>query len=160
MPEPRTYPMAAETLEQLRAELKHKEEVERPALAKRLKAAIELGDLSENADYHNAKEEQGFLEGRIKELREMIGGAVIIENGKSSKTAGVIRIGTRVTLHDQLENEDVTYTIVGGVEANPREGKISNESPLGSALLDKKVGDVVRVAAPAGEMVFKVKEIH
>lgn len=161
MPEPRSYPMAAETLAQLREELKHKEQVERSALAKRLKAAIELGDLSENADYHNAKEEQGFLEGRIKELREMISGAVIIEkNGKGAQGSSTVQIGCRVMLHDQVENEDVTYSIVGGVEANPREGKISNESPLGSALLGKKVGDVVRVAAPAGEMVFKIKEIQ
>ena len=91
----------------------------------------------------------------------MISGAVIIEkNGKGAQGSSTVQIGCRVMLHDQVENEDVTYSIVGGIEANPREGKISNESPLGSALLGKKVGDVVRVAAPAGEMVFKIKEIQ
>lgn len=159
MPEPRTYPMSAEKLAELRAELKHKLEVEKSVIAQRLKAAIELGDLSENADYHTAKEDQAFLEGRIQELHEIIRGAVIIQNGAHARTGDDVQLGSRVTVLDQVENEEITYVIVGKVEANPREGRISNESPLGSALLGKKVGDVVRIAAPAGEMVYKVKEI-
>jgi transcription elongation factor GreA len=151
--------MTAEALEELRAELRHKVEVERSALAARLKAAIEMGDLSENADYHAAKEDQGFLEGRIRELQAMINNAVIIE-GNSVLANGMIQLGSHVRVVEDGQNEVEMFWIVGKVEANPREGKISNESPLGSALLGRKVGDEVRIAAPAGETVFKIVGIE
>jgi transcription elongation factor GreA len=155
---PRSFPMTAPRLEELRAELKHKIEVERTALAARLKAAIEMGDLSENADYHNAKEEQGFLEGRIQELQTLISGAEII--GENEAPTGIVQLGSRITVVEQGESDSEIFHLVGQVEANPREGKISNESPLGSALLGKAVGQSVRISTPAGETSFKILKIE
>ncbi len=153
-----TYPMTSGRLEELRAELQHKIEVERSALAARLKAAIEMGDLSENADYLTAKEDQGFLEGRIQELQRMISGAVIIDESEANGT-DTVRLGSRVTVVEDGEDAAETFLIVGQVEANPLEGKISHDSPVGSALVGCKVGDVVRVQAPAGEMTFRITNI-
>jgi transcription elongation factor GreA len=152
-----TYPMTAEALDALRAELKHKEEVEKPVLAARLKAAIEMGDLSENADYISAKEDQGFLQGRIDELKQMIRWAVIIEEKAGDYDS--VQLGCYVTILEEGEDEPETFRLVGKVEANPREGRISDESPLGSALLNHKVGDMVRVETPDGDLVFKIVEI-
>ena len=152
----KSYPMTQQALEDLRAELKHKIEVERPALAARLKAAIELGDLSENADYTSAKEAQGFLEGRIQDLQAIISNSEIIDENQSNDS---VQLGNTVTVQEDGEDSRETYFIVGQVEANPREGKISNESPLGRALVGSKVGDVVRVTAPVGELVFRILEI-
>lgn len=156
MAEDKTYPMTERALEELKAELKHKIEVERPALAARLKAAIELGDLSENAEYASAKESQGFLEGRVQELEMLIRRAVLIDETASGDT---VQLGSRVAVVEDGEDEAETFQIVGQVEANPREGKISDESPLGQALVGRRVGDVVRYKAPAGEHVFKIIEI-
>lgn len=153
-----TFPMTRGRLDELRAELKHKTEVERSALAARLKAAIEMGDLSENAEYLSAKEDQGFLEGRIQELQRTISGAVIIDE-KGANGADTVRLGSRVTVSEDGEGAPETFLIVGQVEANPLEGKISHDSPVGSALVGRKVGDVVRVKAPAGEMTFKITKI-
>jgi transcription elongation factor GreA len=152
----RTYPMTEQALEDLRAELEHKLEVERPALAARLKAAIEMGDLTENAEYISAKEDQAFLEGRIQQLQQMIRWAVIIEQSDGSDT---IRLGSRVTVVEVGTSEPETFMIVGVVEANPLEGKISDESPLGSALVGCSVGDVVRVNTPGGQRSFEVTGI-
>jgi transcription elongation factor GreA len=151
------YPMTRTALEELRAELKNKVEVERPALAARLKAAIEMGDLSENAEYISAKEDQGFLEGRIQQLQAMISGAIIIDERENG--TGAVRLGSRVTVQEDGEDAAETFQIVGPVEASPIDGKISNESPLGQALVGRKVGDKVRVQAPAGETMFKVLSI-
>jgi transcription elongation factor GreA len=153
-----TYPMTAEALEDLRAELKHKEEVEKPKLAARLKAAIEMGDLSENADYITAKEDQGFLQGRIDELKQMIRWAVIIEENAGNYDS--VELGCHVTVLEEGEDEPETFRLVGRVEASPREGRISDESPLGRALLHHKAGDTVRVEAPDGDLVFKIVEIN
>nr|MBN1228407.1 transcription elongation factor GreA [Anaerolineae bacterium] len=149
--------MTAAALEKLKAEYKQKTEVERLALAARLKAAIELGDLSENAEYTTAKEAQGFLEGRIQQLQAMIRGAVIIEEGQACDT---VQLGCRVTVLEENEEEPEVFLIVGMVEANPREGKISIESPLGEAIAGAKVGDCVTVKAPAGILKFKVLDIQ
>jgi transcription elongation factor GreA len=154
---PKSYPMTARRLAELRAELEHKEKVERTVLAARLKAAIEMGDLSENADYHDAKETQGFLEGRIQELQEMIHGAEIIEDNEAP--TGVIQLGSTITVMEVGESDQEVFRLVGQVEANPREGKISNESPLGSALLGKKVGQTVKITTPSGETQFKILKI-
>jgi transcription elongation factor GreA len=153
-----TYPMTQEALDALRAELKHKEEVETPALAARLKTAIEMGDLSENADYAAAKEDQSFLQGRIDELKQMIRWASIIEEKVGSYDS--VELGCHVTVMEEGEDEPETFRLVGRVEANPREGRISDESPLGQALLHHKVGDTVRVKAPDGDIVFKIVEIE
>lgn len=141
---------------ELRRELEELKTEKRPALAAKLKEAISQGDLSENADYHDAKEQQAFLEGRIQYLEGLLHSAVIIpENQKKSKNIGV---GSEVTVEEDGQPPEI-FMIVGAAEANPREGKISNESPLGSALLGHKVGDKVKVAAPAGQLVFKIKAI-
>lgn len=156
MAEPKSYPMTAEALEGLREELAHKIEVERPALAARLKSAIEMGDLSENADYITAKEEQGFLEGRIQLLQVMIQGAEIIEKADGYDS---VQLGSHVTVVEDGEDETEVFHIVGMVEANPRAGKISEDSPMGKALMGARIGDVVRVEAPAGQIVFKVVDL-
>lgn len=153
--EPRRYPMTRTALEELRAELKHKTEVERPALAARLKNAISMGDLTENAEYISAKEDQSFLEGRIQQLEEMIRWAEIIDEGGGNST-GTVLLGSRVTVQEEGESAPEVFQIVGAVEADPLEGRISNESPLGRALLGAKEGDQVRVATPDGEVVFTI----
>jgi len=150
--------MSRARFEELQAELKHKTEVERKRLAKRLKAAIEMGDLSENAEYIAAKEEQAFLEGRIRELEFLIRHAVIIEEDDGPND--IVRLGSTVTVVELSGSDAETFTIVGKVEANPRRGKISNESPLGKALLGHKVGDIVHVQTPAGETAFKIVGIQ
>ena len=156
MAEPKTYPVSRATLEQLKTELKHKIEVDRPALAARLKSAREMGDLSENADYHNAKEEQGFLEGRIQEIEAILRTAVIIEN----KQSDVVIVGSHVTVQEEGTDDPETYHVVGAKEADPRKGRISNESPIGSALLDHKVGDLVEAATPGGKIKFKILKVE
>lgn len=123
-----------------------------------MKAAIELGDLSENADYAAAKEAQGFLEGRIQELQAMLRDAVIIDEAAAA-SSHTVRLGSRVTIVEEGEDEPEVYQIVGQIEANPVNGKISDESPLGRALLGRKVGDTIRVQAPVGELIFEIKDI-
>jgi transcription elongation factor GreA len=143
---------------ELRRELDTLKNVKRPQLAARLKEAIAQGDLSENADYHDAKEQQAFLEGRIQYLEALLYQAVVVpENGKD-KHGSVVGIGSDVTVQEDDEPPE-TFTIVGAAEADTREGKISNESPLGSALLGRKVGDRVKVDAPAGQLTFKIKAV-
>ena len=142
----------------LRAELDELLNVKRPELAARLHAAIKQGDLSENADYIAAKEAQGFLEGRIQELEAKLRNAVIIEESEGGGD-GHIRLGSHVTVVEEGYDDEETYHVVGATEANPAKGKISNESPLGKALLGREVGDTVAVRAPAGEINFKIVEI-
>ncbi len=130
--------------------------VKRPALARRLRDAIQMGDLSENADYHAAKEDQAFLEGKIMELEETLRRAIII---RESHGGDMVQIGNRVTVQEEGEDPE-TFILVGAKEASPREGKISNESPIGRALLGRRVGDIARASAPAGELQFKVIRIE
>ena len=144
--------------EELQAELDDLLNVQRPALAQKLKEAIALGDLSENADYIDAKEQQGFLEGRIRYVESVLRSATIIED-EDNGPAGVVRVGSTVTVVQKGE-EPETYTIVGAAEANPREGKISNESPLGAALLGRRTSDKVTYDAPGGQLTFKIEDIR
>jgi transcription elongation factor GreA len=149
--------LTAEGLQDLRRELDHLTNVKRPALAERLHRAIQQGDLSENADYIAAKEEQGFLEGRIQQIEAMLRNAVIIqENGPSDE----VILGSRVTVVEQDADEAETFRIVGPAEADPTDGKVSNESPLGRALLGHRVGDAVNVEAPRGEIIFRITSIQ
>ncbi len=143
--------------EELQLELDDLLNVKRPALAQKLKEAVAQGDLSENADYIDAKEQQGFLEGRIRYLENLLRSATIIED--NHKPSGVVRMGSTVTVVQKGE-EPETYTIVGAAEANPREGKISNESPLGAALLGRRVNDKITYEAPGGQISFKITEIR
>jgi transcription elongation factor GreA len=146
-------------LEKLEKELAHFENVRRKQVAERLKEAISYGDLSENSEYEEAKNEQAFVEGRIIELEKMIANAEIIKDEKKGNMDG-IQIGTTVTVQNITENDDPeTYTIVGSTEADPMEHKISNESPIGSALIGKAKGDVIKVKVPAGLFEYKVLQI-
>jgi transcription elongation factor GreA len=149
--------LTAEGLDDLRRELDRLVNVKRPALAERLHKAIQQGDLSENADYIAAKEEQGFLEGRIQQIEAMLRNATIIEVEGSGEE---VTLGRRVTVVEEDEDEEETFRIVGPAEANPLKGRVSYESPLGQALLGRMVGDVVTVDAPAGKIVFRITAIY
>ena len=136
--------------------LKYKKSVERIQIAERLKAAIALGDLSENSEYDDAKNQQAFLEGEIQELEAKIRNAEIIQAGSGD----VVQMGSTVTVKDIEFDEEDTYSIVGSTEADPDEDKISNESPLGQALLGQKVGTTVEVHAPAGIIKYQIMKIN
>jgi transcription elongation factor GreA len=141
----------------LRAELERLKGPERDELAKRLRSAIQMGDLSENADYHAAKESQAFLEGKIQELEFVLKNAVIIEELKSDR--GVVTVGTKVTIQEANYPPE-TYDIVGAKEADPKNGRISNQSPFGSALLGGKEGEEVIAETPAGQISLKIIKIE
>jgi transcription elongation factor GreA len=140
----------------LEAELEDLKTNKRRELAERLNFAIKQGDLSENADYITAKEEQAFLEGRIRTVENMLRHVTIIEE----QSGGEVRLGSRVKVLEAGIDEDELFSIVGAAEANPLEGKISNESPLGKALLGKHIGDEVEVEAPNGRIKFKIVGIE
>ena len=143
--------------ERLRKELAQLTGPGRDALAKRLRSAIQQGDLSENADYTSAKEEQGFMEGRIQEIERILRNVVLIE--ESGQHRDQVDVGAHVTIQeDDFPTE--TYFMVGPQEANPRQGKISHESPIGRALLGHKVGDVVTVETPSGTLELKIIKIE
>lgn len=139
----------------LKRELAELKGPRREALAQRLRSAIQMGDLSENADYHKAKEDQAFLEGRIQEIEATLRNAVIIEKSLT----GVVSIGSHVTIQEQ-DFDPETFYVVGAKEADPRNGKISNESPIGHALMDHKVGDVVEADTPGGKIRFKILKVE
>ncbi|PJH74630.1 MAG: transcription elongation factor GreA [Anaerolineae bacterium CG_4_9_14_0_8_um_filter_58_9] len=149
--------LTAEGASKLKAELEELKGPAREALAKRLRAAIQMGDLSENADYHKAKEDQGFLEGRIQELEYTLRNAIIVEEGSVAKD--VVSVGTRVTVQEE-DFPAETYHLVGAKEADPRNGKISYESPIGRALLDHRVGEVVEAETPGGKIIIKILKIE
>lgn len=149
-----------EGFEKLKEELNFLKEVKRKEVAERLKEAISYGDLSENAEYEEAKNEQAFVEGRILEIEEKIKYAKIIED--HAKNAAVVQLGSSVVIQNLSAKEklaDEEYTIVGSTEADPLNHKISNVSPVGKVLLDKRVGDVVKVAAPAGQIEYKIIKV-
>ncbi len=148
-----TY-VSREGLQHLRAELDEMIAVKRPEIAARISEAKEHGDLSENAEYEEAKNEQAFVEGRIAELEHKIKSAVIIEEERSNDH---VSIGSTVEL--DADEGLMTYHIVGSTEAKPADGRISNESPVGRALLGRKVGEKVVVKAPAGDVVYTVRSI-
>ncbi|PJF27877.1 MAG: transcription elongation factor GreA [Phototrophicales bacterium] len=150
--------LTAEGAEELRRELQNLVDVRRPELARKLTEAVAQGDLKENADYHDAKEQQAFVEGRIKYLEHVLSKATII-NGATA-APGVVGLGSEVVIVEDGMDEEETYTIVGAAEANPELGKISNVSPIGSALLGRKKGDKVSVKTPAGEIIFKIKRVN
>ena len=149
--------LTAEGAERLKNELAELTGPGREEMARRLRSAIEQGDLSENADYHKAKEDQGFLEGRIQELEYLLDKATIIENnnGKFDR----VDIGATVTVQEKDYPPD-TYMIVGSTEADPQNGRLSNKSPIGKALIGKGPGDIISVETPAGEIQLKILEIE
>jgi transcription elongation factor GreA len=139
----------------LRAELAELKGPRREELAQRLRSAIQMGDLSENADYHKAKEDQGFLEGRIQEIENILRTAIIIEKSQGD----VVTVGSHVTIQE-ADFDPETFYVVGAKEADPRNGKISNESPIGSALMNHKVGDVIEADTPGGKIRFKILKVE
>jgi transcription elongation factor GreA len=149
-----TY-LTPEGAAKLRAELSELTGPRREELAQRLRAAIQMGDLSENADYHKAKEDQAFLEGRIQEIEAVLRTAVIVEKTQSD----VVGVGSTVTVQEENFSPE-TYYIVGAKEADSRKSKISNESPIGKALMDHKVGDVVEAETPGGKIRFKILKVE
>ncbi len=148
--------LTAEGLKKLEAELEELLTVRRPQVAARLKAAIALGDLSENSEYEDAKNEQAFMEGRIQTLENMIKTATVIDMSNSGDT---VNIGSTIVVRDESEGEEEEYTIVGTTEADPLANRISNESPLGIAVIGQKVGSTVVVSAPAGDFTYKILAI-
>lgn len=147
-----------EGLQKLKDELKQLETVDRLRITKRIKEAIALGDLSENAEYDSAKDEQGHIEGRIAELKARISTAKIIEETDDNATH--VRLGSRVILEDVETGDRFDYTIVGTTEADPFNNRISNESPVGKAILGQVINSenptVVTVKAPAGELQYRI----
>jgi transcription elongation factor GreA len=150
-----------EGLKKLKEELEHLKTTRRQEVAQRLKEAISYGDLSENSEYEEAKNEQAFVEGRILELEAKIKNAKIIVEKKSDAKAKEIDIGSTVSLRNKTEGSDdpERYTIVGSTEADPLEQKISNESPLGKALLGRRKGDDVEIQAPSGIMRYEILQV-
>jgi transcription elongation factor GreA len=147
-------PLTAEGRAQIEAEYAHLVNVRRAEIAAQIGAAAEDGDLSENAAYDHAKDEQALLEGRIATLEHFLRNAVLIE----SPSNGLIQLGSKVTL-EQGDGEE-TYTIVGPLEAAPVKGRISNESPMGRALLNHKAGDTVEVNAPSGVRTVRIVSVQ
>ena len=141
--------MTAEGKTLLEEELNRLKNITRPEIAEKIKIARGYGDLSENSEYDEAKNEQGKVENRINELEQMLKNAEIIKDIKGS--AKKVDVGVKVTVYDEKYDEEETYKIVGSTEANPMEQKISDESPVGKALLGKKVGDEVTVEVDGGE---------
>ena len=147
-------PLTAEGRAQLEVEYAHLITVRRAEIAAQIGAAADDGDLSENAAYDHAKEEQALLEGRIAALEHFRRNAVLIK----SPVAGLVQLGAKVTIAE--DGDEDTYTIVGPLESSPAQGRISHESPMGRALLNHKVGDRVEVRAPAGMRTVDILAIH
>ena len=150
-------PMTAEGLKGLEDELKQLKSVERPAIIKAIAAAREHGDLSENAEYTSARERQGFIEGRIAEVEDIISRADVIDFSKLS--GKVVKFGAIVTLVDEDTDEEKKYQIVGETEADVKSGRVSITSPIARALIGKTVGDTVEVNAPGGGKSYEILNV-
>jgi transcription elongation factor GreA len=148
--------LTREGYEKLQEELDHLRTHKRQEIANRLHEAMEGGELIENAEYEAAKNEQAFVEGRIKELEILLATARVITDTERAET---VQVGSRVTIQEDGIDPEV-YTIVGAAEANPRAGRISNESPLGKALLSHKAGDIAQVDAPAGSFTVQILKVE
>ncbi|MCH7322191.1 transcription elongation factor GreA [Solibacillus sp. MA9] len=154
------YPMTLEGKTKLENELNELKTVKRPEVVERIKVARSFGDLSENSEYDSAKEEQGFVEGRISLIEQMLRSSLIItEDG----TTNAVSLGKTITFDELIggkrANFEESYTIVGSAEADPIEGKISNDSPIAKALMGKQVDDVVKLTTPGGDMEVVILEI-
>lgn len=153
----KVFPMTLEGKQKLEQELEHLKTVKRKEVVERIKIARSFGDLSENSEYDSAKDEQAFVEGRITTIENMIRNAKIIEEDADS--AGKVSLGKTVTFIELPDGEEETYTIVGSAEADPFEGKISNDSPIAKSLLGKHVGEKVTVQTPGGDMLVEITKI-
>ena len=149
--------LTPEGFKKLKAEIEYLSSAKRREVADRIRIAREFGDIAENAEYDDAKNEQALLEHRIAILEERLRAARVIEKKEISKD--VVSIGSHVKLRDMDAKQTIEYHIVGSAEANPAEYKLSNESPVGKAIIGKKKGEVVEVTAPRGSLKFKIMEI-
>lgn len=152
----KVFPMTKAGKEKLEQEFEFLKTVKRKEVVERIKIARSFGDLSENSEYDSAKDEQAFVEGRITTLENMIRNAKIIEDTKGSDS---VILGRSVTFVELPDGEEETYTIVGSAEADPSEGKISNDSPIAKSLIGKKIGEQVSVQTPGGEMKVRIVSI-
>lgn len=151
------YPMTLAGKQKLEEELEYLKTVKRKEVVERIKIARSFGDLSENSEYDSAKEEQGFVEGRISAIESMLRNAIIIE--ETAGTSDIVTLGKTVTFIELPDGEEEEYTIVGSVEADPFEGRISNDSPIAKALLGRKVDDIVKLTTPGGDMEVRIVSI-
>ena len=158
MSEAKKFVMTYEGVKKLEEELEFLKTVKRKEITEKIKVALGYGDLSENSEYDEAKNEQAFTEGRIIQLENMLKNAVVVD--ESEIPTDKVSVGSIVKVMDYEFDEEVEYAIVGSAEADPMNFKISNESPVGSALLGKKVGDVVEVTVPSGVSKFEILEIR
>ncbi len=149
--------LTPEGLERLKEEIRYLSVEKRREVAERIKQAREFGDITENAEYDDAKNEQAMLEHRISTLEERLSNARVIEEDEI--TLDVVSIGTKVRLRDVEAKETIEYVIVGSAEANPAEHRLSNESPVGRAILGRKKGETVEVDVPTGSLKFKIMDI-
>lgn len=157
MSETKKYVMTYEGLKKLEEELEYLKTTKRKEITEKIKVALSFGDLSENSEYDEAKNDQAFLEGRIIQLENMLKNASIVDESDIPKDK--VSVGNLVRVKDFEFDEEVNFLIVGSAEADPLENKISNESPIGSALIGKKVGETVEVQVPDGINKFKILEI-
>ena len=157
MTEEKSFYMTEEGLENLENELHVLKTEKRKEVVERIKIARDFGDLSENSEYDSAKEEQAFVETRIAQVEKMIRNSVIIEN--DGEDADVVALGRKVTFIELPDGDEETYAIVGSAEADPFEGKISNDSPMAKSLLGKGEGEEVSVPTPGGDMKVKIVNI-
>lgn len=149
--------LTPEGLRKLEEEIELLKTVKRKEIAERIRASKEFGDISENAEYEDAKNEQAFVEGRIQQLDAMLRTAKVIDN--HSAPADQITVGSTVRVKDLASGDQIAYTIVGSLEADPDQDRISNESPVGRALLGRRVGETVEVVVPAGKIRYSVMKI-
>lgn len=153
----KTFPMTKDGLEKLEQELDNLKLVKRPEVIERIKIARSYGDLSENSEYEAAKDEQAFIEGRISTVETMIRYAEIVDNANIDKNE--VALGKSVIFQEVGDDDEEEYEIVGTAEADPFSGKISNESPIAQALIGRKVGDVVKIPLPMGEIEVKIVDV-
>lgn len=154
----KSYYMTQEGKEKLEKELHYLKTERRQEIVERIKVARDFGDLSENSEYDSAKEDQAFVEQRITQVEKMIRNAVIIENENTDPN--VVSLGKSVTFVELPDGDEETYTIVGSAEADPFEGKISNDSPMAKSLLGHEVGTEVAVATPGGDIQVRITKVH
>ncbi|MCT8977474.1 transcription elongation factor GreA [Clostridium sp. CX1] len=158
MSESRKYVMTYEGVKKLEEELEYLKTVKRKEITEKIKVALSFGDLSENSEYDEAKNEQAFVEGRIAQLENMLKNATIVD--QSEIPTDIVSIGSIVKLKDYEFDEEVEYIIVGSAEADPINNKISNESPVGRGLIGKKVGDIVEIQVPNGVSKYEILGIR
>ncbi|ABS40182.1 transcription elongation factor GreA [Clostridium botulinum] len=158
MSEAKKYVMTYEGVKKLEEELEYLKTVKRKEITEKIKVALSFGDLSENSEYDEAKNEQAFVEGRIIQLENMLKNASIVDENEVPKD--IVSVGSIVKVKDYEFDEEVEYIIVGSAEADPMNNKISNESPVGHGLIGKKVGDIIEVTVPDGVSKYEILEVN